>query len=47
MDLARPDDRRHDHTTAVCVSLRWSGHRVVQLLLDLGTDFLVDYMVFV
>ena len=22
---------RHDHTTAVCVSLRWSGLRVVQL----------------
>ena len=23
---------RHDHTTAVCVSLRWSGLRVVRLL---------------
>ena len=39
---------RHDHTTAVCVSQRWSGgFRVIQLLLDLGTDFLVGNMVFV
>ena len=22
--LARPDNRRHDHTTAVCISLHWS-----------------------
>ena len=39
---------RHDHTTAVCVSLRSSGgFRVSSCLLDLGTDFLVGNMVFV
>ena len=39
---------RHDHTTAVCFSLRSSGLRVVRFyLLDLGTDFLVGNMVFV
>ena len=38
---------KHDHTTAVCVSLRSSGLRVVRCLLDLGTDFLVGNMVFV
>ena len=39
---------KHDHTTAVCVSLRSSGDRVVQYcLLDLGMDFLVGNMVFV
>ena len=46
---------KHDHTTAVCVSLRSSGGlRVVRLpvgswhrLLGLGTDFLVGNMVFV
>ena len=39
---------RHEHTTAVCVSLRSSGDLyVVQLPLDLGTDFLVGNMVFV
>ena len=32
MILARPDDGRHDHTIAVCVSLRWSeGLHVVRL----------------
>ena len=32
MVLARPVERRHDHTTAVCVSLRLSGGlRVVRL----------------
>ena len=25
MVLVRPDERGHDHTTAVCVSLPWSG----------------------
>ena len=35
---------RHDRTTAVCVSLWWSGGLCV---LDLGTDFLVGSMVFV
>ena len=34
---------RHDHTTAVCVSLRSSG----DLHVDLGKDFLVGNMVFV
>ena len=39
---------RHDHTTAVCVSLRWSGGlRVVHCLLDLEMDFRVGNMVFV
>ena len=39
---------RHVHTTAVGVSLRWSGClRVVQYLLVLGTDFFVGNMVFV
>ena len=39
---------KHDHSTAVCVSLRSSGGlRVVQCLLDLGTDFLVGNIVFV
>ena len=33
MGLARPMNGKHDHTTAVCVSLRFSGGlRVVQLL---------------
>ena len=41
-------NRRHDHTTAVCVSLRWSGVFVwSDCLLDLGTDFLIGNMVFV
>ena len=42
-------NERHDHTTtAVCISLQWSGGGlVVWLLLDLGTDFLVCNMVFV
>ena len=32
MVLAKPINGRHDHTTAVCVSLRWSvGLRVVRL----------------
>ena len=32
MVLVRPDERKHDHTTATCVSLRWSGGlRVVRL----------------
>ena len=32
MVLARPGERENDHTTAVCVSLRWSGGlRVVRL----------------
>ena len=39
---------KHDHTTAVCLSLRSSeGHCVANCLLDLGTDFLVGNMVFV
>ena len=33
-------NRRHDHTTAVYISLRWSGLPVVSCLLDLGMDFL-------
>ena len=41
----------HDHTTAVCVSLRWSGGGGgfvwSNCPLDLGTDFLVGNMVFV
>ena len=49
MVLARPDERGHVHTTAVCVSLSWSGGlRVFRIcLLDLGTDFLVGNKVFV
>ena len=39
---------RRDHTTAVCVTLRWSGGLgVVRLPAGLGTDFLVGSMVFV
>ena len=38
---------RRGHTTAVCVSLRRSGLRVVRMLAGLGTDFLVGNMVFV
>ena len=39
---------RHDHTTAFCVYLRWSGVFVwSDRPLDLGTDFLVGNMVFV
>ena len=37
---------RHVHTTAVCVSLQWSGG-LQNCLLDLGKDFLVGNMVFV
>ena len=48
MVLARPDERRHDHTTAVCVSLRWSGGlRVVRLPAGSWHGLLVDNMVFV
>ena len=39
---------RHVHTTAVCVSLRWSeDFRVVRFPLDLGTDYLGCNIVFV
>ena len=39
---------RHVHTTVVCISLPWSEDlRVIDCLLDLGTDFLVGNMVFV
>ena len=39
---------KHDHTTAVCDSLRWSGFFVwSDYLLDLGMDFLFGKMVFV
>ena len=39
---------RHDHATAVCVSLRSSGVFVwSNCLLDLGTDFFVGNMAFV
>ena len=38
---------KHDHATAVYVSLQWSGGLRVVRLLDLGTDFLVGNMVFV
>ena len=41
-----PMNGRHDHTTAVCVSLQWPGGLcVVWLLLNLGTDFHVGNMV--
>ena len=41
-------NEKHDHTTAVCVSLPKSGGlRLVSCLLDLGTDFFVGNMVFV
>ena len=36
---------RHEYTTAVCVSLRWSGLRGVQLPAGSCTDFLVGNMV--
>ena len=36
---------KHDHTTAVCVSLRSSGG--LRAVLAIGTDFLVGNMVFV
>ena len=42
---------RHDHTTAVCISLQCCNGQEVfvwsNCLLDLGTDFLVGNMVFV
>ena len=38
---------KHDHTTAVCVSLQWSGLLWSDYLLDPGTDLLVGNMVFV
>ena len=44
-------NRRHDHTTAVSITLQWSGGQEVfvwsNCLLDLGTDFLVGNMVLV
>ena len=38
---------KHDHTTAVCISLWSSDLHGSNCLLDLGTDFLVGNMVFV
>ena len=37
---------RHDHTTAVCVFVRWSGLRVIRLPDGSWHDFIVGNMVF-